>query len=726
MNQVSAVYSIFFISTSLVSFFVAFLAFQRKAVNGAKELAWLMLATGTGAFWIIFETSAPGMTQKIFWSKLEYSGGLATPVLYLIFVLRFTGREKVLSLRNILLLFLIPVFTFVLTLTNEQHFLIWSGFSAISEKTNLMEYYHGIWFWIGYIAYSYLLLLLSAIILIRFIILHDKAFRSQAIIVFAGGLIPWIVSIIYLSGKSPVPGLDLTPFSITLSGTLAAYAILNFRFLDLVPVARETLVEILPDGIMAVDSQNRIQDINKTAFEFLAIKNNHVIGLPVDSIDSTRKPLLISVVDHSPVELIEIRDKDDIKTYSIIKQPIKNQPGSRLVIIRDISSLKQAEKELIVAKERAEESDKLKSAFLANMSHEIRTPLNGILGFTELLKMSDVSAQQQNDYLNIIKKGGDRMLSIINDIIDISRIESGQIKVALSETNINDQLEFIFAFFNPDAQAKGISLIFKNASSDEVTVIVSDKEKIYAILANLVKNAIKFTRSGFVEFGYTKKENSYEFYVKDTGIGIRFDQRDVIFERFRQGSESLTRNYEGTGLGLSISKAYAEMLGGNIWFESEFGKGSVFYFNLPISSEKRIKPVFNTVIQEVPADEKIKSLVILIVEDDLPSEILMTRLIRPFSKKILKVTTGIDAVDTCRDNPDIDLVLMDIKLPEMDGYESTREIRKFNKDIIIIAQTAFGLMDEKEKALEAGCNDFIAKPINRSAFLALIQKYFGN
>jgi signal transduction histidine kinase len=725
MNQVSALYSIFFISTSLVSFFVAFLAFQRKSVNGAKELAWLMLATGTGAFWIIFETSAPGMTQKIFWSKLEYSGGLATPVLYLIFVLRFTGKEKILSLRNILLLFLIPVFTFVLTLTNEQHLLIWSGFSPISGKTNLMEYYHGIWFWIGYIAYSYVLLLISAIILSGFIIRQSNPFRSQAIIVFAGGLIPWIVSIIYLSGKSPLPGLDLTPFSITLSGILAAYAILNFRFLDLIPVARETLVEILPDGIVAVDSHNRIQDINKTAFEFLAIKNKHVIGLPVDSIDSSRKPLLISVIDQSPVELIEIREKDEIKTYSIIKQPIKNQPGSRLVIIRDISSLKQAEKELIVAKERAEESDKLKSAFLANMSHEIRTPLNGILGFTELLKMSDVTPQQQNDYLDIIKKGGDRMLNIINDIIDISRIESGQMKVALSETNINDQIEFICAFFAPDAQAKGITLKFKNTLSNEDAVIVSDKEKIYAILANLVKNAIKFTRTGFVEYGYVKKESSYEFYVKDTGIGISSDQKDFIFERFRQGSESLTRNYEGTGLGLSISKAYAEMLGGNIWFESEFGKGSVFYFNLPINSEIKVKPGISTVTQAIPKDEKIKSLVILIVDDNLPSEMLMTRLVRPFSKKILKVTTGIDAVDTCRNNPDIDLVLMDIKLPEMDGYESTREIRKFNKDLIIIAQTAFGLMDEKDKALEAGCNDFIAKPINRSAFLTLIQKYFG-
>jgi|WetSurMetagenome_2_1015567.scaffolds.fasta_scaffold00658_6 signal transduction histidine kinase len=726
MNQVSALYSIFFISTSLVSFFVAFLAFQRKSVNAARELAWLMLATGSGAFWVIFETSAPVMAQKIFWSKLEYSGGLATPVLYLIFVLRFTGKDKLLSVRNILLLFLVPVFTFALTLTNEEHSLIWSGFSPISPKTNLMEYYHGIWFWIGYIAYSYLLLILSAFILLDFIIHHAKPFHSQAIVVFAGGLIPWIVSIIYLTGNSPVPGLDLTPFSITLSGVLAAYAILNFRFLDLIPVARETLVEILPDGIVALDSFNRIQDINKAAIEFLAIRGKNIIGFPASSSDTSRKLLLTSVIDQNAVELIEIKENNENKTYSIIKQPVKNQPGSRLVIIRDISILKQAEKELIIAKERAEESDKLKSAFLANMSHEIRTPLNGILGFTELLKMSDVTAKQQNDYLDIIKKGGDQMLNIINDIIDISKIEAGQIKIVNSETNINDQLEFLFSFFRPEAEAKGISLIYKSTLTKEEANIITDKEKVYAILANLVKNAIKFTRTGFVEYGYIKKDSTIEFYVKDTGIGIPSDQKDIIFERFRQGSESLTRNYEGTGLGLSISKAYAEMLGGNIWFESEYGRGSVFYFNLPFNDKLEFKAGFSSFAPEESQDKKINNLVILIVEDNLPSEMLLTRLVRPFSKKILKVTTGHEAVEACRNNPDLDLVLMDIKLPEMDGYQSTREIRKFNKDLVIIAQTAFGLMDEREKAAEAGCNDFIAKPINRIAFLALIQKYFGN
>jgi PAS domain S-box-containing protein len=726
MNQVSALFSLFFITTSLVSFFVAFLAFQRKSVNGASELAWLMIATGTGAFWVIFETAATGVTEKILWAKLEYSGGIATPVLYFIFVLRFTGREKLLSLKKILLLFIIPVFTFLLTLTNEEHKLIWSGFSPISPKTNLMEYYHGIWFWIGYIAYSYLLLFISAVLLIWFMIRHGKPFRSQALVVFIGGLFPWFVSIIYLTGNSPIPGLDLTPFSITVSGSLAAYAIFNFRFLDLVPVARETLVEILPDGIMALDSHNRVQDINEAALSFLGVKNKRIIGFPAGSVEASNKLLLKSVIDQNPVALMEIEVDGEIKTYSIIKQPIKNQPGSRLVIMSDISTLKQTERELIIAKERAEESDQLKSAFLANMSHEIRTPLNGILGFTELLKMSDVTPDQQTAYLDIIKKGGDRMLNIINDIIDISRIESGQMKVNVSKTNINDQIESISSFFKPEAGAKGLSLTFKTTLSPEEATIKSDPDKVYAIISNLVKNAIKFTKSGYIEFGYEKKESRLEFFVKDSGIGISPEQKKFIFERFRQGSESLTRNYEGTGLGLSISKAYVEMLGGKIWFESEYGRGSKFYFSLPYDSF--IEP--NLVLEEVVPikidNQKIKNLVILIAEDDNLSELLLTRLVRPFSRKILRVTTGIEAVDACRNNPDIDLVLMDIKLPAMDGYDATRQIRMFNKDLIIIAQTAFGLTGEKDKALKAGCNDYISKPINMNLLFGLIQKYFDN
>ena len=849
MNQIFTIYSVFFLVTSLVSFFVAILAWNRRSVKGARELAWLMIASGIGAFWIIFETAAPTIAEKIFWAKLEYLGGVTTPVFYLIFVLRFTGKDKLLSLNNILLLFIIPAITLALALTNEKHNLIWSGFSAISERTNLMEYYHGVCFWIGYIAYAYLILLSASIYLVDFIIHHTKKFRTQGLIVLIGGLFPWIVSIIYLTGSNPVPGLDLTPASITLSGSLAAYAIFYFHFLDLVPIARETLVETLSDGIMVLDTQNRIQDINKAALSFLGITNKNIIGSQAELSGASVIPLLNAAIDHESIDLIEITDNSEIKSFRVLKNAIKNQPGSRLVvirditdskraeealkeseikyrglaenspdaiaiyvkgkivfvnneclrlmaaatseeligksviefvhpdyralvaermrkvvsegtvlplieekflrldgsevevevkamsirfgnklavqlIIRDITERKQAEQKLIKAKELAEESDRLKSAFLANMSHEIRTPMNSILGFTELLKTEDLTGKQQKEYIQNIKKGGDRLLNIINDIIDISKIESGQMKVSITKTNINEQIEYISSFFRPEVEEKGIQLIFKNTLPDKDAVINTDREKIFAILTNLVKNAIKFTGEGFIELGYKKKEKLLEFFVKDTGSGIRQEHKEFIFERFRQGSDSLVRNYEGAGLGLSISKAYVEMLGGTIWVDSELGKGSVFYFTIPYNSDKMSETVIENKANSDFKEHQIKSLKILIAEDDEASGILISNIVKAYCKTELKVKTGVEAVEACQANPDIDLILMDIKMQEMDGYEATRQIRQFNKDVIIIAQTAFALTGDKERALQAGCNDYISKPIDSNLLIEIIQKYF--
>jgi hypothetical protein len=237
--------------------------------------------------------------------------------------------------------------------------------------------------------------------------------------------------------------------------------------------------------------------------------------------------------------------------------------------------------ELRISKSNAEESDRLKTAFLTNMSHEIRTPMNGILGFAGLLKEPNLSGEEQKKFIGIIEKSGVRMLNIINDIIDISKIESGIMEVSISETNINEQTEYIYTFFKPEVEYKGLMLSIKNTLYAEEAIIKTDKEKLYAILTNLVKNAIKFTDKGSIELGYEKRGRYIEFFVKDSGTGILPEKTELIFERFRQGSESLYRNYEGAGLGLSISKAYVEMLGGKIWVESVVGKGSVFYFAIP-------------------------------------------------------------------------------------------------------------------------------------------------
>jgi PAS domain S-box-containing protein len=455
--------------------------------------------------------------------------------------------------------------------------------------------------------------------------------------------------------------------------------------------------------------------------------SNSSIGLNIWVNIEDRKWAISTLLDGSDVskkEFLFKKKNGEIMTGLFATKFIYiNKESFIISSINDITERKQAELELIKAKEKAEESDRLKSAFLTNMSHEIRTPMNGILGFSELLKEPNLTSDEQQDYIQTIQISGSRMLNTINNIVDISKIESGLTKVDINETNLNEKIEFTYKFFKPEVEIKGIKFSFKNGLQSKEAIINTDNEKVYAILTNLVKNAIKFTYEGSIEFGYEKKGEYLEFFVKDTGVGIPQKQHQIIFKRFRQGSESHNRGYEGSGLGLSIAKSYIEMLGGEIWVESQEGKGSTFYFTIPYNavSEEKIE-LLNAVSAKLKEVE-IKKLKVLIVEDDEISYSLLSRMLQKLSYEVLHAITGVEAIEACRDNPDLDLVLMDIRMPEMDGNEATRQIRQFNKDVIIIAQTAYGFSSDKEKTIEAGCNDYISKPINKNLLYDLIKKH---
>ncbi len=387
------------------------------------------------------------------------------------------------------------------------------------------------------------------------------------------------------------------------------------------------------------------------------------------------------------------------------------------ILNEEIDYRKRVEDKLIEAKQQAEESDRLKSAFLTNLSHEIRTPMNGIIGFMDMINDPAISAEEQGHYIDIIKQCGNRLLQTINDIIEISRIEAGELSEIISEVNLDNTFKNLYEILLPEARAKNISLKFQE--NKENYVIRTDAYKLENILINLIRNAIKFTETGSVEIGYDIVIDKLRFYVKDTGKGIPQDRQKAIFDRFVQADMGLSRGYEGTGLGLSICKAYVEILGGKIWLESEVNKGSIFYFtinynpvNLPVykkeSGSQNSKP------------GKIKALV---AEDDEISFDLIDTILQNEQIATIRAYNGHEAVEMFKSNSDISIIFMDIKMPVMDGLDATKEIRKYNNKIPIIAQTAFALSGDREKALDAGCNDYLSKPIKRQDLVRIIEEF---
>jgi len=608
--------------------------------------------------------------------------------------------------------------------------------------------------------------LLSLILLWSIFIAHNNGYSFTTTVVF---LLVASINSVALSTYKHIPIYSAITLIVTLlffhnsginpaQGVTIILTILTFQFIAYIVLKSKSdvdrtlveseekfrlLVQALGEGIGIINKDDVFVLTNPSAHAIFEVKPIEIVGQPITNFltqkgieQYSNRSLEKNNQTSVSIELEIITPKKNTKTLLITETNFTNKNKSfqgTIMVFRDITKRIETENELLTAKEKAEESDRLKSAFLANMSHEIRTPMNSILGFAHLLEQPGLTGDQQQKYINIIQKSGTRMLNILNDIIDISKIEAGLMTINSEDTNINEQIKYIYTFFKHEAEVKGISISYRNSLPANKAIIKTDPEKFYAIFTNLVKNAIKYSNSGHIELGYNSIDSSTQpssltFYVNDTGIGIPADRQKAIFERFVQADIEDRKAYQGAGLGLSITKAYLEMLGGKIWVESEEGIGSTFYFTLPYNAEleekTETKDVIGTGLASNQTAHKTSKLKILIAEDDVPSEMLISIIIEELSSEILKVKTGIEAVEACRNHPDIDLVLMDIQMPEMNGYEATRKIRSFNKDVIIIAETAYGLSGDREKSINAGCNDYIPKPINKDDFLELIHKYF--
>ena len=394
-------------------------------------------------------------------------------------------------------------------------------------------------------------------------------------------------------------------------------------------------------------------------------------------------------------------------------------------LVVNITKRLHNEHNLIEAKEKAQENDRLKTAFLQNMSHEIRTPMNGILGFVELLKEPDLTNDEKEKFIGIVEKSGQRLLNTINDILEISKIEAGQEELHLSKVNTEEVVRYFFDFYKEKANLKKIDLNITSLVVDEKAIVVTDKYKLESVFGNLINNAMKFTLEGGIDIGTCLENGKMKFFVQDTGMGIPPDRIDVIFERFVQADLDITRPHEGSGLGLSIVKAYVDLLGGDIRVQSVQGEGSIFSFTIPYQHHQIMHDNQETAVETITNESVIHEQggVILLAEDDQVSFMVMKRMLVKENFEVLQSVDGLDTIEMLHNNPHISLILMDIKMPILNGFEATREIRKFNKTIPIIAQTAYALSGDREKSLEAGCNDYISKPIRQADLISMIRKY---
>ncbi|RXP55746.1 response regulator [Lutibacter sp. HS1-25] len=381
--------------------------------------------------------------------------------------------------------------------------------------------------------------------------------------------------------------------------------------------------------------------------------------------------------------------------------------------------------ELLIAKDKAEESSKLKTEFLHNMSHEIRTPMNGIIGFSEMLNNEDIDSEEKKKFTAIIIKSSYQLLNIINDILEISRLETRQVSVNFETFCLNSFLEDIHMLYTPRMKEKGLSFNLKTEFENEKSFITTDKAKVNRILGNLIENALKFTKKGFIEFGYFIKNNQVILFVKDSGIGISPENINSIFDRFAQEEKELSQKFGGLGLGLPISKENAQILNGYITVESKKNIGSTFYLTIPYIANK----ISEAAVAQAPSISKIENntnTTILIAEDEEINFLYVEALIKNnynSTINLLHAYNGKEAVNACNKNPLIDLVLMDIKMPVLNGFEATKEIKSDFPKLPIIAFTAYSTESDKQFAFKNGCDDFISKPINKTELFELLDKY---
>lgn len=718
---------------AVVSLVLAFLFRQRREVEGSGALTVLMVSLFIWVASQALHVLTPSLDWKIFWVNLQYTGIVIIPASWLVLALQYTRLNRFTSGRHIFALAFFPLATEIVIWTNEYHSLFRTNIGVQSPPSlPILTSKFGPLFWI-HTFYSYSLILLGTFLLVRKLYHNPPVYRNQARILLAAALTPLVGNAVFIFDIIPTYNIDPTPFTFILTGLLFFWGLYRFHLLDLVPAAREAVIESMQDLVITLDTHNRIIDINTSARNILGNGSTDFIGQPFTALLKDWPHLTDTYGSFTHVnEKITLHYEGSTFHFDLRISPLLNNRGKltgRFVVLRDITDLENALQAAEASRLAAENANAAKSQFLATMSHEIRTPLNAIIGMSELLSSAQLTGDEK-EYLKAIDDSANSLLKIINNILDYSKIEAEKMELEFIEFNLRDLMTHTVRTFSLNKQNTGVGVTC-TLGENLPARLVGDQGKLRQILLNLIGNAVKFTHKGSItvaaeETGRDATHIRIRFSVTDTGIGIPKEKIGSLFESFHQLDKSTSRKYGGTGLGLAIVKSLVRMLNGQIHVESTPGQGSCFSFELPFQPAGCADSA--AALQQPVWDFSSGNYHILLAEDNKTNQLLMRKILAKHGIQVQVAENGAIVLQRLASDR-FDLILMDIQMPEMDGFEATTRIREkeagLGRHIPIIALTANALKEDRDRCLAAGMDDFLTKPIKSATLYECLSRYLS-
>lgn len=751
--------------TGVISLLISFLIWRRKDTPGSSSFTWMMIAAGTWCLLYAVQLAGGDFSTIMFWQGLTYIPISLLPVAWIGFVVSYINRPKYMQYPFVVGFLIIPALTIFSVLTNDFHHLFFQKSVLVnSGSTVFIEQTNGIWFWV-HTFYSYLLLL-SGLGLLLHNLFQSAGYHRKKVVTFSiAVLVPWAINLFHTTGSPPVAHLDLTPFAVVLFGGIVGISLFHYRILEIVPIAYRQIITDMNDGVVVIDNQNRILEMNPAAERDLQVDRNTVRALPVSqALPAFSSMVSVSWLTDEVQEEVTLRDSEgNDRICDVYLSPIHNRKGlpyGRLMVLRDVTRRKQTELALrderqktldanrdleeAIAKAnemafRADQANRAKTQFLANMSHEVRTPMSGIISVSELLLDTGLTPEQR-EYAQTVNQSAQELLLVINDILEFSRIESGRTELKQVEFSLAKVIGDTTDLLSFKLREKSLRYV-PTIEADVPDSLSGDPDKLKQILTNLIGNGIKFTERGEISLRVSLVEKAEErvnvhFEITDTGIGISSEKTEHIFQEFTQGDSATHSRHGGMGLGLSICKHLVELMEGRIGARSIEGEGSAFWFSIPFDymeapavSEEPIKSVSgDQVLPEAKAEST--DFRILIAEDNITNRKVAMKLLEVLGYQSDAVENGKKAVEALS-RKHYDLVLMDVEMPEMDGFEATRLIRSgtggmMNPEIPIVAMTAYALKGDRERCLQAGMSGFVAKPVQKRLLREELTTQIGN